>query len=1045
MKTLIKITVFGALCFFALSVTAQTYQFKQFSSAEGIHFPFIYALEQDANGYILVGTGEGLYEFDGFKFQSYFEKDGLADNFILSSYSDRQGNIWLGHNSGSVTRYDGKKFLPIDLSIFTSSRINGICGGQNDVIWLASQNDGLIKITEEKKPKSYYKDLKGKLVYDIQYAKDYLLIASDEGIIQAKEKSANDDVLNLEYVDGSPFSVTCLSPMWEDKILVGTEDEGLHIIDVSGDTPSIKPIAEHFKLERTKMADVRFDQAGNIWISSLGKSLVQLLLVDGVYSQLVNYGEDGQISDNVRVSFIDRENNLWIGTFGEGLSKLMDNQFANFRFSGLGKDALEVHAVLAQSDSMFIGTNKNLLLSFDRPNNVIKTYNSSHGLPLDSITGIHLDELKNLWVSTSKNGVFKKPFNDTVFSSLPINSDKLSQLVTAFEGYKNEIVVGTKNGLFIINAVNDSIQSFSNREGLLHNKIQAVYRSKDGTLWIGTEGNGLNYYKDGNMKTSQILDGNKLFTVRSIAEDADGKIWIGTEGDGLIRIGEESIQIDNERGLYSNYCKSTLVDSYGSLWVTHTGGVSKVDLSTMEIEILDQSNGLGLRFSDYCNYEDESGKIWLGSNEGLTKYDHSRDVDNGIEPVLNLISVNISDVEYPTDQEISLANGAYKIKFEFIGISHKKPDQVQYQYILEGYDLEWSELTSDRIAPYNRIDPGDYTFKVRAYNSDGIGGITEKSFKLSIDKPFWQKLWFIALAALAIFTLVRYIVHRREKFLRDNQEMLQDKLEERTKEVVNQKELLEVKNKDITASIEYAKNIQKAMLPAPDSLSGLFSEAFVLFKPRDIVSGDFYWVEKFGTKVIVACADCTGHGVPGAFMSLIAGALLKEVCNMNAVHSPEKILFALDKELKNMVNKNESEFGIDDGMDISIVEFDTETKVLRASGARRPIIIYQNGQRIELKGDRQSIGGSEHDEKSFTVHTLQLTDGDSFYMFSDGFSDQFGGAKGKKLKFKGVIDVIESSHSLSMNDQGASMKTFFKQWIGNYEQIDDVIMLGVRI
>ena len=146
-----------------------------------------------------------------------------------------------------------------------------------------------------------------------------------------------------------------------------------------------------------------------------------------------------------------------------------------------------------------------------------------------------------------------------------------------------------------------------------------------------------------------------------------------------------------------------------------------------------------------------------------------------------------------------------------------------------------------------------------------------------------------------------------------------------------------------------------------------------------------------------------------------------------------------------MVNKNDSEFGIDDGMDISIVEYDTETKILKASGAKRPVFIYQNGIRIELKGDRQSIGGSENFDKKFTVHTVQLQKGDAFYMFSDGLSDQFGGSKGKKLKVKGVLDYLDEHNELSMGEQSEKSKEFFKKWIGSYAQIDDVILLGVRI
>jgi serine phosphatase RsbU (regulator of sigma subunit) len=274
---------------------------------------------------------------------------------------------------------------------------------------------------------------------------------------------------------------------------------------------------------------------------------------------------------------------------------------------------------------------------------------------------------------------------------------------------------------------------------------------------------------------------------------------------------------------------------------------------------------------------------------------------------------------------------------------------------------------------------------------------------------------------------------------------LQAKLEERTKEVVQQKELLEVKNKDITSSIEYAKNIQKAMLPAPDKLNQLFRDAFVYYKPRDIVSGDFYWAERFGNKTILACADCTGHGVPGAFMSLIGSALLKEVCNMKAIHSPEDALHALDKELRAMVNKSDSEFGIADGMDIAIVEFDHDRNLLRCSGARRPVVVYRNGERIELRGDRKSIGGDQEGESGFTVHSIELQHGDSFYMFSDGVSDQFGGEKGKKLKKTGVLRILDNLNGKAMSTQKTIVDEKFSNWMGDHIQVDDIILLGVRI
>lgn len=1031
------------ICYLSI---AQTFRFEHFDTSDGIHFPFIYTLEQDEDGFLWIGTGEGLYRYDGFSFNPYLEKDSLAEDFILSSLKDSQGRIWFGHNNGSVTLLDDGMFHPFDLSEYTKSRINAITEHSDGSVWVITQNDGVILLKSDGEAQNYSKDFSGMLLYDAMWINNELLIACDEGLITV-DPILEDDRVELSYLDDSPIGVTSISPIHEGKIGIGTEDEGVYELQLIEEQWELKEYGNSLDLEQSKVSDLKFDQSGNLWISTLGNSLIQLEVnPSGQYIEAINYGIEEQLPQNIQTSFKDREGNLWVGTYGEGLYKLVDHHFSDFKFHDEEDERLEVHSFLAKKDSLWIGTNGHLLLSVNRPKNIVRKYSSIHGLPKDTINGLFIDDRSKIWVSSARSGLYSKAPGDSLFKAFELNNDKLSSLIGAFCGSGDEIYIGTKNGLFIVNTRSEAVRSLTNRDGLLHNKVRALLIDSSGTLWIGGEGNGLNTYKDGRLSIHGISDGKKLYIIRSITEDQNHNLWIGTEGDGLIGLTDSTQQYRNENGLFSNYCKSTFVDQFNQLWVGHTGGISRVDLEKGLVDVFGEESDLDLRFTDNSTYLDEGGMLWFCSTNGLTRYDHSRDLNNNIEPALSISKIYINDEEVFFDKELKLPYGTYKLGVEFIGVSHKDPDEVTYSYFLDGHDPEWNESYSGRLAEYKRLFPGDYTFKVKSFNADGFGGENVRSFKISIDPPFWQKAWFIILVVIFLFGLVRFVIHRREKFLIANQELLQEKLEERTAEVVEQKELLESKNKDITSSIEYAKNIQKAMLPPSDKLQKLFRDAFVFFKPRDIVSGDFYWVEEFDDKIILACADCTGHGVPGAFMSLIGSALLKEVCNMKSIYSPDDVLYALDEELRAMVNKGDSEFGIADGMDIAVVEFNKKTNTLRASGARRPIIVYKNGQRLELRGDRRSIGGDiRNNHREFTVHTVEMKEGDSFYLFSDGISDQFGGEKGKKLKMKGVLNILDNLNGTAMDEQRVKVRKHFYDWKGNQIQIDDIILMGVRV
>lgn len=270
-------------------------------------------------------------------------------------------------------------------------------------------------------------------------------------------------------------------------------------------------------------------------------------------------------------------------------------------------------------------------------------------------------------------------------------------------------------------------------------------------------------------------------------------------------------------------------------------------------------------------------------------------------------------------------------------------------------------------------------------------------------------------------------------------------------EVEKQKNTIEEKNKDITGSITYAKRIQEAILPSPETVKKEFPDSFVIYKPKDIISGDFYWVSDAVTKYeekfsMVAVADCTGHGVPGALMSIIGNNFLRLCEREPSVNRPSEALDFINVGISRTLRQDYSKSTIHDGMDMVFVAIDYNKSVLHFAGAKNPIYIVRNGVLTEYKGDKHPIGAFVGEEmKKFTNHTIPVQKGDCVYLFTDGYADQSGGPKGKKFMYSKFKELLASNSQLPMEEQRNTLIKTFDDWMGNHEQVDDVCVVGFRI
>lgn len=287
------------------------------------------------------------------------------------------------------------------------------------------------------------------------------------------------------------------------------------------------------------------------------------------------------------------------------------------------------------------------------------------------------------------------------------------------------------------------------------------------------------------------------------------------------------------------------------------------------------------------------------------------------------------------------------------------------------------------------------------------------------------------------------LIHMRDS-LRAYSENMEQQVRERTHEVIEKGVKLEMAYREIRDSINYAKRIQESILPADDFIVKTFPNSFVFYKPKDVVCGDFYWFSQHENEVVFAAIDCTGHGVPGAFMTVIGNSLLNQVINFMNITNPSKILTQLDKKLLETFQQH-GHVNTNDGMDAAICRYRMNKNELTFSGANRPLYVFKNGELIELKGNKYPVGSFGHSyNKLFTEHKVALNKQDTLYIFSDGLQDQFGGSEGKKFMVKRFRELLTSIQPLNMAEQAERIKKEYREWQGSFEQTDDMLLIGIR-
>ncbi len=1040
-----------------LHATAQKYYFDHFSVEEGLSSSRVYFILQDSKDFIWLGTPGGVSKFDGNTFENYSPEQDLAAGGVKCIYEDAFNNIWFGHLDGALSFYDGYTFRQVLLdSIDLRGDITTIRSAGDNALWISSVGSGLIKagynaetgtITSEKQYRGS-EGLSDRIFYTMETRDGKFYCVAPEGIYRYSED--NDRFVLTMFPDlTSYFTKTTMFEDSHGNLWFGTYNGGLYCYDIEKDTMVIYDRRDG--LAGNFISYITEDRENNIWVGTLGYQGGEAGLTRISDEGLKSFTEqNGLPDDDIFFLTEDREGNMLIGTRNQGLCIFKGEQFVSIEKSEDFKDPKTFAIYQHTPVEFWFGTDEGIAIYHpNKPEAERFTYfESDNNVLPEKIRFIKRDQRGTVWIGTEESGVMEYRttegrfiYNSYLNRNLPTN-----RIIKALEIDRNDhIWVGTSDGVGYWDPQKQTGIRYTQGDGLSGNYISALFIDSKGNLWIGSEqlGKGLTRYNIRD-KEFKIVDLGVEVAPTTITEDYDGNIWFGTASRGVFALKADTVlrHLTEASGLLSNVIKLISVDDSNHIYIGTNKGLNHFDQKDNKIYTFTQRNGfVGIETQDNAVCKDADGQFWFGTATGVTIMNPEKLRTTSVEPLTHIKSMQVNYKQHPMDAGLILSHKEKAIVFDYYSICLTNPEAVQYQVMLEGADEDWQPVTRQTRAIYSALIPGKYIFKLKASNSYGEWNEEPVSFSFTIMPPFYQRWWFIVSALAVIAASVYFYIIVREKALRRENRILEEKVAIRTNQVMQKSRELEQKNKDITDSIRYAKRIQNAILPPEDTLS----DSFILFKPKDIVSGDFYWLLTDGTKQYIAAVDCTGHGVPGAFMSIIGHNSLNKIVKEYGFTEPAIILDHLNDEVVNTLQKQSEIDDVKDGMDLAILAYDMESGMLEYAGAHNPLYLIRNGELIETKADRFAIGRTSSESgRKFTNHKIEIQNGDTIYIFSDGYADQFGGPEGKKFKVRALKELLLGIQDLTMKEQKAYLEKTIVEWMANEEQLDDIIVIGTR-
>ena len=767
-----NILIIAFLLSFSLAFgSTKDFTVKRFGIDQDFLGIFIYDIIQDADGFLWIASDDGLYKFDGLKMTNFSKSDSTMDELVTATTVSRDAHLLFGYYSGGISTMEHGRYRKIVTSDSLSSKVSKMRLDDDGIVWAITQSGTIVSLDGDDFHSQQIDILSDAITNDFFFHQEYMYVASSKGLIRFIKKGRS-FVLDTMVAGLDLIHVNTIyeDPNEDDVLWVGTSD-GLYRL-IHGSNLLDKDISVVEGTEHFNITSLAKDQLETLWVGTSFHGLVELDLIHNNVDKITYFNRStGFPSDQIRKVYLDRENELWIGTFGNGLVQLNRAFFHHYELLKSSKIQQVNSIVQINEDLYFLGTSTGLVRAFNQPKKDSLNFeliDLGKNLQVTKLRFIH----NRLWIGTKNQGLFEFDYR----------SGRLIEI--AFDHYVGnheirDISEGTGNtvwlsvaghGVYHLSQEGELLSHRDTRSGFFHNEVFSILVDKAENVWFASYGAGLALLpKGGEM---QYLTRDGVFPARdinSLIQDESGIIWIATAGAGAYSYeGNEFTRFSQEDGLLSDFCNAIEVDNEGQVWIGHRKGMSLIQLEYGLIRRFNHPAELG-ETEAVLNAvsKDNRGNIWFGNPYGVTSVilphiQHAiKDRDTHILD-LRLFYDQVDLLDFSKQEkldnilpnDLTFPYNKNHLSFDFVSVNLRDPQALYYRYMLDGFDNEWSPITTANEAVYSNLDPGTYTFKVTESDHPKLWSDSHQSITFTVKFPFWQAWWFYLGEILLMMSMV---------------------------------------------------------------------------------------------------------------------------------------------------------------------------------------------------------------------------------------------------------------------------------------------------
>lgn len=1009
-----------------------------------------WGMAQDKEGRLYLANNSGVYINDGKSWTLLLLPNNSA---ALSIKSDDQGVIYVGGSGefGYIFKNDTGSFRYKSLSASLKEK-------EFESVWSIHCIGSKTYFCANAK---FFEYSSGKIkVYNPREESEgfHTFFAVEKKLI-IREKNVGFEYLSdegIKFIKGSEgFAdkrVYAIIPYKDNLYWAFCREDGVYLIFFNKEDPSlttftkVKSPIDKWCVEN----DVFNAEAIGENLYAIGSQKDGLKIVDDKFNTLqsINTNTD-LLDDGVFSIFLDKTNNIWL-SLANGVC-FMETNLPISKWTKNNGVAGSVEKILRFENILFVATSKGLKKLDKKTNSFTQTEISEACWDL-LVIGDELLIGSDHGLYSYKKGKYTLLFEVDAAYSLFIDESIL------YIGARGSLLRGLyKDGKFTL--LNEYPKAPESR---------SVSSESNGRIMFGTSGDGVFYFNNSKDTVLNYIgkdDGLPTLTENYVFSFND-KLLIGTES-GIFAVEENNnkIFLDRPKNLNPFAAKASINKAsqiQNEIWLSYSEE-NELHKQVLSLGIINpSSSALGyktlkrLRGFEIKQFYLDSSSVYIATNLGVFKYDITATVtESSINTFISKIKLRNDTLNVFENIDIhsqttlpSLSFNYFNSDLDFYPAASDYIDEqmLQFCWYLQNYEDTFCIWTNTDVIHYKGLHEGNYVLHIKSRNILGKEGNT-LSIPFRILPPWYRTAWAY-ISYFILFVIVVYVIVKlNTKRLRAQNVKLENTITERTKTIAHQMVEIEHKNKEITDSINYAKGIQDSILPDIKDIITTWKDTFIYFQPKDIVSGDFFWYKKINDhEFLIACADCTGHGVPGGFMSMICSDKLHD--SAKDFTEPKDILFGTNNGVKTTLKQQVIVEGKSkDGMEICLLKVNTQTQEVSYSGANRLLWIVDGVTKelTEIKPTKASIASFTEFNFEYQQHDFKLKKGDIIYATSDGYPDQFGGPEGKKYMSKKMKAFVISICHLPMNEQHDLLKAEINDWMLGHEQVDDLLVIGVRL